>query len=64
MLKKKSIIISFIIFLTVTAWFLSGQISISDENIQNELNSQNIDENNNIIVEKNNSLKVESKILH
>ena len=61
---KKSTIISFIIFLTVTAWFLSGQISISDENIQNELNSQNIDENNNIIIEKNNSLKVESKVIY
>ena len=61
---KKSIITSFIIFLTVTAWFLSGQISVSDENIQNELNSQNIDENNNIIIEKNNSLKVESKVIY
>ena len=64
MLMKKSIIISFIIFLTVTGWFLSGQISISDENIQNELNSQNIDENNIIIIEKNNSLKVESKVIY
>ena len=62
--KKKSIIISFIIFLIVTGWFLSSQISISDENIQNELNSQNIDENNNIIIEKNNSLKVESKVIY
>ena len=61
---KKSIIISFIIFLSVTGWFLSGQISISGENIQNELNSQNIDENNNIIIEKNNSLKVESKVIY
>jgi len=61
---KKPIIISFIIFLSVTGWFLSGQISISGENIQNELNSQNIDENNNIIIEKNNSLKVESKVIY
>ena len=61
---KKSTIISFIILLTVTGWFLSGQISISDENKQNELNSQNIDENNNIIIEKNNSLKVESKVIY
>ena len=61
---KKSLIISFIIFLTVIAWFLSGQISVSDENTQNELNSQNIDENNNIIIEKNNSLKVESKVIY
>ena len=62
---KKSIIISFIIFLSVTGWFLSGQISIGDEkNIQNELNSQKIDEKNSIIIEKNNSLNVESKVIY
>ena len=61
---KKSLIISFIIFLSVTAWFLSGQISFSDENTQNKLNSQNIDENNNIFIEKNNSLNVESKVIY
>ena len=61
---KKSTIISFIIFLSVTGWFLSGQISVSNENTQNELNSQNIDEINNIFIAKNNSLKVESKVIY
>ena len=60
---KKSIIIAFIIFLSVTGWFLSGTISIG-----NEKNSdQSINQNNNITtnenLEKNNEIKVESQTI-
>ena len=58
---KKSVILAIIIFLVVTGWFLSGKISIGNEHQTNQTYNQTTDENNNII-EKNNSLKVESKI--
>ena len=61
---KKSLIVSFIIFLAVTGWFLSGQISNGNENSQSEFNNQNIEGNDNNIIENNNYVKVESKIIY
>ena len=43
---KKSLLVSFVIFLSVTGWFLSGQISIGNENSKNESGNLNISENN------------------
>ena len=60
---KKSVIIAFIIFLVVIGWFLSGKISIGNEHKINQTYNQTSDENNNII-EKNNSLKVETKTIY
>ena len=62
---RKSIIIAFIIFLAVTGWFLSGNISIGDEKISDPSISQNnseliTDDDN---VEKNNEIRVESQII-
>ena len=61
---KKSLIVAFVIFLAVIGWFLSGQISIGNENSKNKFNNQNINENNDNIIEKNNSLKVESQLIY
>ena len=38
---KKSVIIAFIIFLAVTAWFLSGKISIGSDNLQDNTYNKN-----------------------
>ena len=43
---KKSVIIAFIILIAVIAWFLTGTISIGDENLKDQSNIQNMDENN------------------
>ena len=59
---KKSIIIAFIIFLAVTGWFLSGTISIGNE--QQKDQSFNDSTNDNKNDESNNKLKVESKIVY
>ena len=61
---KKSVIFAFIILLAVIGWFLTGTISIGDENPKDQSDIQNIDEDNEDINTKNNSLKVESKIIH
>ena len=60
---KKSVIIAIIIFLSVVGWFLSGALSIGNDNLNNQSYNQTRDENNNII-EKNNSLKVETKTIY
>ena len=59
---KKSVIIAFIIFLSVTGWFLSGTISIGNE--QQKDQSFNDSTNDNKNDESNNKLKVESKIVY
>ena len=55
---KKSVFVAFIIFLAVSGWLLSGQISIGNENTKEQSYVKNPDENNNDIVEKNDLLKV------
>ena len=49
---KRSVIIAFVIFISVTGWFLSGTISIGNENQNDQQydvssNEDNIDINNN-----------------
>ena len=61
---KKSLIISFLIFLAVIGWFLSGQISVGNENLNEQPNSQNSSINNDKTIKKNNFLKVESQIIY
>ena len=51
---KRSVIIAFLIFISVTGWFLSGTISIGNENQNDQQydvssNENNIDINNNIL---------------
>ena len=43
---KKSLIVSLIITLAVIGWFLSGQISVGNENLNEQPNSQNSNINN------------------
>ena len=59
---KKSAIIAFIIFLAVTGWFLSGTISISNEQQKGQSNNDSSDFNKNYT--SNNILKVESQIVY
>ena len=59
-----TLLISFAIALSVIGWFLSGQISIGNENSKSESNIQNINENKDSIIENNNSLKVESQLIY
>ena len=63
---KKSTIVASIIFLAVVGWFLSGEISIGDENNTiNQSYSQTNDVNKTDDLTKNiNTLKVESKIIY
>ena len=61
---KKSLLVSFIIFLSVTGWFLSGQISIGNENSKNESGNLNISENNDNVIEKNTSFEVETQLIY
>ena len=61
---KKSLLVAFVIFFAVTGWFLSGQISIGNENSKSESSIQNINENKDNIIENNNSLKVESQLIY
>tara|TARA_B100001245_G_C22777611_1_gene375638 strand:- start:316 stop:747 length:432 start_codon:yes stop_codon:yes gene_type:complete len=61
---RKSLLISFAIALSVIGWFLSGQISIGNENSKNESNNQEIIENNDNIPVDNNSLKVETQLIY
>ena len=60
---KKSLIIALLILFSVIGWFVSGQISVGNENIEEKPNIQktnaNNDDNNN-----KNSLKVESQIFY
>ena len=51
---KKSLIVSLIITLAVIGWFLSGKITIGDENPKDQSYSQVTSENNDI--SKNNNL--------
>ena len=60
---KKSLLVSFIITLTVIGWFLSGQISIGNANSKSESNDQEITENNDNLLINNNSLKVETQLI-
>ena len=60
---KKSILVSFIITLTVIGWFLSGQISIGNANSKSESENQEIVENNDNLLINNNSLKVETQLI-
>ena len=48
---KKSLIIAFLILLAVVGWFLSGKISVGNENLKNQSNIQNIQ--NYIIFDEN-----------
>ena len=61
---KKSLIVSLIITLAVIGWFLSGQISIGDENIKDQSYSQTSNDNIDDTIEQNNYIKVESKIIY
>ena len=59
---RKSLIIAFIIFLSVTGWFLSGTISIGNERENDQSYDDSTKDNNNDI--SKNILKVESKIVY
>ena len=61
---KKSLIFAFVIFLAVTSWFLSGQISIGNENSQNKSDNKTYDESIDDNSKNNNLLKVESQIIY
>ena len=61
---KKSVIVAFIIFLIVSGWFLSGQISVGNEKITDQSKIENPNKTNNDILKKNSSLKVESQIFY
>ena len=60
---KKSLIVSFLILLSVIGWFFSGQFSVGNENLQKQVNNQNSNINDDIVI-NNNSLKVESQIIY
>ena len=59
---KKSAVVAFTIFLIVSGWFLSGQISVGNEKTTDQSYIENTDEDNNI--KKNSSLKVESLLFY
>ena len=59
---KKSLIVSFILFLAVIGWFLSGRISIGDEHENDQVFDESSNVNNNDT--QNNILKVESQIVY
>jgi len=59
---KRSVIIAFVIFISVTGWFLSGTISIGNEN-QND-QQYDVSSNEDNIDINNDKLKVESQIVH
>ena len=59
---KKSLIVSFILFLAVIGWFLSGRISIGDEHENDQTFDESSNVNNNDT--QNNILKVESQIVY
>ncbi len=59
---KKSIIVAFIILLSVTGWFLTGTISIGNERENDQPYDDSSNDNNNDL--SNNILKVESKIVY
>ena len=61
---KKSLIFAFVIFLAVNSWFLSGQISVGNENSQNKSDNKTYDESIDDNIKKNNLLKVESQIIY
>ena len=61
---KKSTIVAFIILLAVIGWFLSGNISIGNENSENQSYNEDSNENNEDIISENNFLKVESQIIY
>ena len=61
---KKSLIIAFLVLLAVIGWFLSGQISVGNESLNEQPNNQNSNINNDETIKKSNFLKVESQIIY
>ena len=49
---KRSVIIAFVIFISVTGWFLSGTISIGNENQNDQQYDVSSNENNRCIFSK------------